>query len=101
MIRVIVKEPGRPGKEVMVPNDITSFWKLVGGYIEVHAYNEDTLIVMNEEGKLRELAPNFFWGGDLIVGPVVFVGTDGEDFADCQLTMEAYREQIEKNIWGL
>ena len=58
---------------------------LVGGYIEMApvpglAKNKIGMLV-NDEGLLQKLPFNLFWGGNPIVGTVVFVRIAGEDFA--------------------
>ena len=54
---------------------------------------------MNEEGKLRGLEPNFYLGaiGDTIVGPVLVVGENGDEFADLP---EDEAEEIERILRG-
>lgn len=85
-MRVLYKEPGKVPEEREIPNELKDLQNLVGGYIETVRVADSAVLIMNEEGKLRGLEPNFILGaiGDIIVGPVVIVGTDGEDF--CSLT---------------
>jgi len=81
-IRVIVKNPGEAPKEREVPNTLEALQALVGGYIEAVPLSRDAVILVNEEGKLRGMAPNVMYFDDVLVGPVVLVGARGEEFVD-------------------
>lgn len=81
-IRVIVKDPGRAPEEREVPNTIEALQALVGGHIETVPLSHNAVILVNEEGKLRGMAPNVMYFDDVLVGPVVIVGVRGEKFAD-------------------
>ena len=78
-----------------IDNELEAFQNIVGGYIETLPVGDDILMVVNEEGKLLSLLPNFAWRGDYIVGPAVFCRTDGEEFVSAK---EADRETIEDEI---
>lgn len=80
-MKVVVKEPGRKSKEREVENTLEMLHNLVGGYIEcVSTISTNIVMIVNEEGKLRDLDNNFEYYNDMIVGTAVFVGVDGEDF---------------------
>ena len=83
-ITVLVKEPDRRCRPVMIENKLKSFKELVGGYIEVFRWQPDRGIIgiCNEEGKLLNLEPNISTDADLICGTVIFCGVDGEEFSD-------------------
>ncbi len=81
-IRVIVKEPGMAPEWRIIPNELEALQREVDGYIEVVRLSGNAAMIVNEEGKLRGMAPNFRYGIDMIVGTAVFVGTDGEEFTD-------------------
>lgn len=80
MIKVLVKEPGKPAALKEIDGDLKSMQAIVGGYIEVLTinHNPEILLICNEEGKLNRLHPNFPFRGDLIVGPVCFARGDDE-----------------------
>ncbi|OMI07734.1 hypothetical protein BVL54_20105 [Bacillus paralicheniformis] len=67
---------------VDIVNDLKGYQTTVGGYIEVAYINEERTIaaIFNEEGKILNLPPNIDIGFDKIVGTVVIVGADGEEF---------------------
>ena len=81
-MKVYVKMPGHQPEERDIDGSLSSLQGIVEGYIEVIPLSEDVAMVINEEGKLREMTVNFAFRGDLIVGPVVFVGIDGEEFTN-------------------
>lgn len=78
-----------------IDNELEAFQNIVGGYIEAEPINEDILMLVNEEGKLRHLLPNFAWRGDYIVGPAIFCRYADEEF---ESATEADRETIEEAI---
>lgn len=82
-MRILYKQPGQDPRSMVIPNELKVMQQLVGGHIETLRISDNGILVMNEEGKLLGLEPNFFFGaiGDTIVGPVLVVGEDGEDFA--------------------
>ena len=82
-MRAIYKAPGKDPQRVDIGNDLKVMQQLVGGRIETLRISDNGILVMNEEGKLLGLEENFYFGaiGDTIVGPVLVVGEDGEDFA--------------------
>lgn len=95
-MKVVIKEPGYLPKEAQIENNLKALQNLVEGYIEHVNVNEDIGMIVNEEGKLRGLDPNFEFRGDMIVGTAVFVGygEDG-DFADVPATApEIYYDVI-------
>lgn len=84
-VTVMVKEVGKAvvAKEV---EDTNETWKgIVGGWLE--NYNMGHIdsdlkhvdMMLNEEGKLMNLAPNLIVPQDVIVGDVVFVHTNYDE----------------------
>lgn len=87
-VKVIVKYPGKDPEELVIPNELEAFQRLVDGYIETLPIAADMLAIVNEEGKLRGMEPNMMVRGDLLVGPVVFAGFDGEDLCDVPVGLD-------------
>ena len=87
-VKVIVKHPGKDPEELVIPNELEAFQRLVGGYIETLPIAADMLAIVNEEGKLRGMEPNMIVNGELLVGPVVFAGVDGEDLCDVPVGLD-------------
>ena len=88
-MRAVYKEPGKPARILEVENELEPLQRLVQGYIEVSAQQLitpgetlDYLMIMNEEGKLRNMEPNILGPWDTYVGPIVCVCADGPEFAE-------------------
>jgi hypothetical protein len=85
-----VNTDGLPQKKV-IKNELETFQKIVGGYIEVVDFG-GVLAIIHDEGKLINLPPNFAFtievGNetyfDIIMGNVIFIadfeGEDGKEF---------------------
>ena len=82
MISALVKRPGEAPRHVNVSNSLQALQKNVGGYIETVTVAEDMVIICNEEGRLLGLPYNCTICGVDFVGPILMVGTEGEEFAD-------------------
>ena len=76
----LYKEPGKPLETRTVPNTLEALQGLVDGYIETVAVATDCVLICNEEGKLRNLPANFYFCGELFVGPVFICSRDGGEF---------------------
>lgn len=81
-ITVVRKKAGEDAEVVTIPNTLESLQAEVGGYIEVLPVGSGILMILNEEGKfLPECKPNFNFYSDVIMGNVIFVKSEGEEFA--------------------
>lgn len=78
-MKVIIKEVEKNPRIEVIENDLETLKSIVGGYIEVVRLEDDILLICNEEGKLKDLPPNFSTGYDVIVGTAIFVSFDGTD----------------------
>jgi hypothetical protein len=75
-IIVVILEPEKPARVETIENTLANLQKIVGGYIEC-VREEGFDIIINEEGKLLQLQPNFLiYGGDYIAGTAIFAGVD-------------------------
>lgn len=90
LIRVLVVEPNRVPYESEIVNTLEGQQKAVEGLIEYLYNDDDTIIVLNEEGKLNGMEGNRRIEGDVLAGPFFIAGDDGEKL--CSLT----DEQLEK-----
>jgi hypothetical protein len=94
-IRVIVKEPGKDAEVKEILDEYKTYNNLVGGFIETITIPgvKGAVAVLNDEGKLNNLASNIFLPeyDDMLVGTIVVTGfrSDGEF---CSLS----DEQVEK-----
>ena len=86
----MLKEPGRAPVKIEIENTLDALRGIIGGHIEHVGFDlfdyrgghTKIGILMDEEGKLKGLPPNFSFFGDSIVGTVLIVGEDGEGFID-------------------
>ena len=96
-IRAIIKRPDEPfGHMTNISNTLANLQNTVGGYIETITIRDGLVIVCNEEGKLKGLAPNFKIPGDEIVGTVIICGTEGEEFTDIPIEMASWKEYLKE-----
>ncbi len=96
IILVLIKNTGEEPVLRHVKNELESFQKLVGGYIEVCHHPKlpsGVGMVINEEGKIQNLQQNIQYGPyDVLVGPVVFVYESGDDFTSINWNKETINE---------
>lgn len=83
-MRIVIKEPAKVPRTMVIDGSLRTMQELVGGYIEHLPFCVLGVgMLMNEEGKLKDLPFNFRFYGDDILGTVIFVGEDGgEEFKD-------------------
>lgn len=91
-LRILLKRVNEEPEVITIENTLKAKQKLVSGLIEVVPYNEDTLIICNEEGKILNMLPNLLFDYDFIAGDCFFVGDDYKNGNFKSLT----DEQIEK-----
>ena len=92
-MRVLLCKQGEEARFIDVRNELEELQAIVDGHIEVVPFFRDTVLICNEEGKLRDdLKPNRFMtiGNrlDRIQGDFFICGTDCEEFADVPTLME-------------
>lgn len=91
-LKILLKKVGREPQIKFIDNTLKAKQKLVGGLIEVLDFEDDTLIICNEEGKILNLPPNTLFDMDYIAGDYFVVGNDFENADFKSLT----DEQIQK-----
>lgn len=94
-INVLVKRPSVYPYIQKVKNELKDLQELVGGYIQSIRFTDDSVLLCDEEGKIKHKQANFMIWSDIIVGTAVIVGVDGEDFTDCPITPEKFKEILE------
>ena len=78
-MKVIVLRPHQKACIEEIDNDLASYQKLVGGYIEIIApFSDGVVLVCNEEGKMVPLPPNRRLGREIICGTFYLTGQDEE-----------------------
>ena len=86
-ILVCIKEPGEdPRIEPLFDNTLEAFQKAVGGYIETVTIATDLVLICNEEGTIKGMPYNVTICGCDFYGPVLAVGTAGDEFASVKGT---------------
>ena len=86
-VNVWIKNPGESFCKREIENSLESFQEIVGGYIEIvqgSLYGD--LLICNEDGKVKGLPYNCMINDHMIVGPVILIGSEADDFADVTLT---------------
>lgn len=81
-MKCYVKDPGCAPVWREIDNNLKTLQTIVGGHIEVIRIATDLVLICNEEGKLLGMEPNLRTVGDVIAGPVIVCGTDGDLFCD-------------------
>lgn len=85
-MRAVLKKPRRNAEVVDVENTLNGIRSAVGGYFQAVMFSEEENIIMlcDEEGTLKGLDYNFsvFHSRDDIVGNVLFVSANDEDFRE-------------------
>lgn len=105
-VRCIIKRPDEEfGHVTNISVTLKNLQNTVGGMIEVVPVAPGTVLICNEEGKIRGLEPNFMMGfglaTDLVVGTVIVIGVGGkhgEEFVDLKLTFGQWKSILRE--WG-
>lgn len=76
-IKVIIVEPSKPARVETIENTLSNLQRIVDGHIEC-IREEGFDIIINEEGKMIDLEPNFgiYDGQDYVAGTAIFAGVD-------------------------
>lgn len=105
-IKVLIYTPGEPTVMLKeIDNELATFQKIVGGYIECVKIGPDLYLICNEEGKIRGLDPNIFVNGDIIAGTCIIAADDVEndDFKSLtvdqmtQIVTEITKQNLDRN----
>ena len=97
-IKVFIKYPRRSPYTAWIANKLESLQRIVGGHIEPVTIEEDMVIICNEEGRLHGLPRNCKVCGIDFVGPIIFAGAEGEEFASVPMGFEDFRTMF-PNLW--
>ena len=80
-LNVVIKDPGKEPFIKRIEDDLTTYQEILGGMMEMVPFEKGQVLLCNDEGKLKGLEPNLILpSGDIIVGTVIIVGTDEEEF---------------------
>jgi hypothetical protein len=102
-IRAIVKRTDEPvGHVTNISNTLKNLQKIVDGNIETVRITDGCILLCNEEGMILGLPHNLIVGRPplhhSVVGDVVVVGVDGEEFCDCPLDFSTWKWLLKE--WG-
>lgn len=102
-MRCIVKRPDEKyGHVTNISTSLKNLQKIVDGPIQTVTLSGNTVIICNEEGKLRGLQKNFRIGesifADVIVGEAIVIGTVGEEFGDLEMDFSTWKRLLTQ--WG-
>ena len=101
-MRCIVKRPDELyGHVTNITPSLENLQKIVGGYIECIPLRDDVVILVNEYGKIQGLdfnIPHPFTNKDFLVGTLIVLGVDGDEFSDlpAAFEMSTWRGILEK-----
>lgn len=103
-IRVIIKFSHETiGHVTNISDTLENLQRTVEGPIECIQVGANAVLIVNEEGKLRDLPHSFFinepFFHDEIVGTSILVGCDGSDeFCDLEMSRQEWKEILRD--WG-
>lgn len=95
-MKALIKNPGDESfREIITENDLKSLQRLVGGDIETVTLATDACVICNEEGRIMGMQPNCNYCGIDFVGPILIVGTNGDDFCDVPISVAMANTEVE------
>lgn len=98
-IKVITVRNGQPRHET-IKNDLQTMQKIVGGYIETYTVGR-TVVICDEEGRLKGKEPSLIFGGQTFVGDLIICGISGSEFTDVPKYMKVrVAEVVENDVAG-
>ena len=78
MIKAIILRPGRTPEITEIEDELLTYQRIVDGYIEAVPIGNEITAIVNEDGKLLGMSPNFSIGYTTLVGPAVIVRDRGD-----------------------
>ena len=97
-IRAIFRKPLTNKSEIVeVENTVEGIQEMIGGHFECVTIEEGICLLCDEDGKLKRLQPNCIYRGDIIAGPILIVGTQGDEFTSIP---ELFAERFMKKERG-
>ena len=80
LLKIVYVEPGKAPFVSEVGSDLKSIQKAVDGLFQPLYMEDGTILVCNDEAKLRDMPGNRRLGESIIAGPFFMVADGGEDF---------------------
>ena len=78
----VKRRPGRKPEIIGIENTLEALQEAVGGYIETLTVDDYTVLVMDEEGKLKGKPVCMTYKGECLVGDILVLGYIGDEFYD-------------------
>ena len=91
-----IKKPGAQPEIIEVDNTLKALQQEVSGYIETVTIAPDAVVICNEKGVLLGMPYNCRFFGVDVVGPILVVGRNKDEFCDvpeADFLMENLREE--------
>lgn len=79
-ITILVKQPGEAAKPHTIENTLKALQAIVKGYIEPITLDDETCLLVNEEGLINGMDYNCHVYGMGLYGPIIMLGVSGEEF---------------------
>lgn len=96
LLRVVALEPGKSAYEAEVADHFRAFQQAVHGHFEAaYPFEDNAVLIANEEGLIHGMEANRLIGGNLYVGPMFIIGDDG-DGNFCSLTDDQAKQYLAK-----
>lgn len=95
----IYKEPGAAPRIIDIDNTLEALQAAVGGYVESLTLCTDLVLLCNEEGRINDMAYNCTICGEMLFGPILLVGADGDNFVDIPKPERVGALVFGKEVW--
>lgn len=94
-ITIIKIEPNKDPEIITINNNLQVLQGLVDGYLEMIKLSPTVSILVNEDGRLRSLAPNIRLHHTMLLGTILIVGTKGTEMISLSSSqIKQYIEQL-------
>ena len=81
-MKAIRKKPGCAPELIDIDNTLKALQAEVDGHIETVTIASDSVVICNEEGRLRGMPYNCLFFGMVFVGTILVVGRNKDEFCD-------------------
>lgn len=81
-MKTILKRPGEVPQIVDADNELPYLQGIIGGGIETLTFAANACVLCDRDGAAKALPFNMEFCGNVFLGPVLFVGVDGDQFCD-------------------
>ena len=90
--RAVIKRPDEKfGHMTNISCSLKNLQTIVGGYVEMVRIASGIVILCNEEGMIQNLPFNCNLCRHRFYGDLIFIGIDGEEFADIPISFKDFK----------